>query len=280
MRKAGLWMLLLISLVGCSTKMGYYFLDWAIEWKLAEYVSLNTQQQAQFESALNQFLIWHRAEELPLYAKQLSLLSLEFQQASLTPAIWAAQVKQVKQHWNRSFEFINPSLVPIISSFTDEQVKQIIAQLRVDEKELNQKYLGKDRLALVEMADKRINKRVKKWIGKLTSKQKQAIHEYNLGRASSLDMWLEYRHEWIRLFSQALKNRQNQAALSHSLTVLITQPDSLKSDVYKASLDNNTEQFGQLLIRLNQLASASQKRYFQKKLDALIVDLNELSEAD
>ncbi|MGS0727492.1 DUF6279 family lipoprotein, partial [Shewanella sp. 0m-11] len=261
-------------------KMGYYFLDWAIEWKLAEYVSLNTQQQAQFESALNQFLIWHRAEELPLYAKQLSLLSLEFQQASLTPAIWAAQVKQVKQHWNRSFEFINPSLVPIISSFTDEQVKQIIAQLRVDEKELNQKYLGKDRLALVEMADKRINKRVKKWIGKLTSKQKQAIHEYNLGRASSLDMWLEYRHEWIRLFSQALKNRQNQAALSHSLTVLITQPDSLKSDVYKASLDNNTEQFGQLLIRLNQLASASQKRYFQKKLDALIVDLNELSEAD
>ncbi|ABZ77015.1 conserved hypothetical protein [Shewanella halifaxensis HAW-EB4] len=280
MKKVGLWVLLLVSLVGCSTKMGYYFLDWVIEWKLEEYVSLTSGQQAQFDSALNQFLIWHRAEELPLYAKQLSQFSLEFEQASLTPAVWAAQVEQLKQHWLRTFEFIKPFIVPMISSFTDEQVKQVIAQLRVDEKALNRKYLGKDRQALVEMADKRINKRIKKWIGKLTSKQKQAIHEYNLGRSSNLDMWLEYRHEWIRLLSLALKNRHNQAALSHSLTVLMTQPDRLKSDVYKTTLDNNTEQFGTLLVRLNLLATISQKKHFQAKLDALIVDLNELSEAD
>ncbi|MGS0681413.1 DUF6279 family lipoprotein [Shewanella sp. 125m-7] len=277
MNKVWLWALLILSLAGCSTKMGYYFLDWAIEWKLDEYVTLNDLQQTQFDAALNGFLIWHRKEELVRYEQQLSQLSTAINDNSLTPTLWANHVQQAKNHWSRVFEFIKPSLVPIISSFSDEQVKQVIAQLRLDEKELNQKYLGKDQQALIAMADKRTNKRIKKWLGRLTEQQKYTIHEYNLGRASTLDMWLEYRHEWIRLFQQALKNRHNQAALSHSLTVLMTQPDSLKSDTYKASLDANTEKFGAMLISLNQQATDKQKRHFQKKLAALQEDLIELS---
>ncbi len=60
MNKVWLWALLILSLAGCSTKMGYYFLDWAIEWKLDEYVTLNDLQQTQFDAALNGFLIWHK----------------------------------------------------------------------------------------------------------------------------------------------------------------------------------------------------------------------------
>lgn len=277
MRKIGLYGLLLVTLLGCSTKMGYYFLDWLIEWKLEEYVTLNNQQEKLFQRNLDQFLIWHRTEELPRYEKQLLQLSLAFEKQTLTPRLWAQQVEQAKSHWARTLEFVTPSLVALISSFSDKQVQQVIAQLRVDEKRLNQKYLGKDHQALVEMADERIEKRVKRWIGKLTQEQKQAIHRYNLSRATTLDMWLEYRHDWIRLFEQALKNRQNQVALSHSLTILMSQPDRLKSAAYKTALDANTQNFGQLIITLNLLASGQQKRRFQKKLTSLITDLRELS---
>lgn len=266
-----------MTFLGCSTKVGYYFLDWVIEWKLEEYVTLNSLQQKQFQSGLNQFLAWHRTEELPRYAKQLSQLALALENQTLTSRLWAQQVEQAKSHWSRTFEFVNPSLVPLISSFSDQQVQQVIARLKVDEKRLNQKYLGKDQQALVAMADERIENRIKRWIGKLSQEQKQAIHQYNLSRATTLDMWLEYRHEWIRLFEQALKNRQNQLALSHSLTILMSQPDRLKSAIYKNSLDANTQKFGELLIRLNQLASGQQKRRFQKKLTSLITDLRELS---
>ncbi|MCG9729405.1 DUF6279 family lipoprotein [Shewanella sp. Isolate13] len=277
MRTISLYALLLVTLLGCSTKMGYYFLDWLIEWKLEEYVTLNNQQQKQFQHDLDQFLTWHRTEELPRYEKQLLQLALAFEKQTLTPQLWAQHVEQAKSHWARTLEFVTPSLVALMSSFSDKQVQQVIAQLRVDEKRLNQKYLGKDHQALVEMADERIEKRVKRWIGKLTQEQKQAIHQYNLSRATTLDMWLEYRHEWIRLFEQALKNRQNQLALSHSLTILMSQPDRLKSAAYKTALDANTQDFGQLLITLNLLASSQQKRRFQKKLASLITDLSELS---
>ncbi|WP_220767652.1 DUF6279 family lipoprotein [Shewanella sp. MBTL60-007] len=277
MRKISLYALLLVTLLGCSTKMGYYFLDWLIEWKLEEYVTLNNQQQKQFQHDLEQFLIWHRTEELPRYEKQLLQLALAFEKQTLTPQLWAQHVEQAKSHWARTLEFVTPSLVALMSSFSDKQVQQVIAQLRVDEKKLNQKYLGKDHQALVQMADERIEKRVKRWIGKLTQEQKQAIHQYNLSRATTLDMWLEYRHEWIRLFEQALKNRHNQVALSHSLTILMSQPDRLRSAAYKTALDANTQNFGQLLITLNLLASGQQKRRFQKKLASLITDLSELS---
>jgi hypothetical protein len=278
MKKVILWSLLSISLIGCSTKVGYYFLDWAIEWKLEEYVTLDDKQDKQFELALDAFIVWHRTQELPRYKDQLSQLAFEFDNQRFTAQSWSDHVRSARSHWVRVFDFIEPSLTPIISSFSDEQVEQVIAQLRVEEKELNLKYLGKSQQQLIEMADERIEKRVKKWTGKLLPSQKVAIHDYNVARGDTLDMWLEYRHEWIRLFSQALKNRLNQTALSHSLTLLITQPDILKSKAYQSKLDDNTAKFGELLIKLNSLANVKQKQRFEKKLNTLIRELTEMSE--
>ncbi len=277
-KKLCLWAFILISFLGCSTKVGYYFLDWAIEWKLEEYVTLNDKQEQQFDVALDDFLVWHRKQELPRYQAQLSQLSAQFNSQSFTQQSWDDHLVAGKSHWIRVFDFVEPSLVPIISSFSDQQVEQIIAQLRVDEKELNKKYLGKSRSELIDMADERIEKRLKRWMGKLTTAQKLAVHEYNVARGDTLDMWLEYRHEWIRLFSQALKNRHNQMALSHSLSLLMTQPDTVKSKAYKAVLDNNSTMFGELLIKLDGLASTKQKQRFNKKLNTLIKDLTEISQ--
>ncbi|PKG72624.1 hypothetical protein CXF86_22080 [Shewanella sp. GutCb] len=278
MKKVILWGLLSISLIGCSTKVGYYFLDWAIEWKLEEFVTLDDQQGKQFELALDTFLVWHRTQEMPRYRDQLALLGAEINHQRFSTQSWSDHVRSAKAHWIRVFDFVEPSLIPIISSFSDEQVKQVIAHLRVEEKELNEKYLGKSQSQLIEMADERIEKRVEKWVGKLLPSQKTAIHTYNVERGDTLDMWLEYRHDWIRLFSQALKNRQNQKALSHSLRLLMTQPDTLKSKAYQTKLDDNTARFGELLIKLNRLTSEKQKQRFEKKLNTLIRELTEISE--
>lgn len=264
MKKLILLGLLSLSLIGCSTKVGYYFLDWVIEWKLEEYVTLDDKQEKQFELTLDAFLVWHRTQELPRYKDQLVRLAAEINHQRFSIESWNEHVGLVKAHWIRVFDFVEPSLIPIISSFSDEQVKQVVAQLRVGEKELNEKYLGKSQSQLIEMADERIEQRVKKLIGKLSTAQKSAINDYNVARADTLDMWLEHRHEWIRLFSQALKNRKNQVALSHSLRLLMTQPERLKSKAYQAILNDNTAMFGMLLLNINNLASKGQRQRFAK----------------
>jgi hypothetical protein len=90
-------------------------------------------------------------------------------------------------------------------------------------------------------------------------------------------MWLEYRHEWLRVFEQALSRRDNSHLLTQNMIMLMTQPDNLKSEIHKQKLLKNTENFGALLINLNHTLQDKQRKKFNKKLNVLIDDLNELS---
>jgi truncated hemoglobin YjbI len=277
LKKLLLPLILLLSLNACSTKVSYFFLDWAIEWEVEEYVSLDKFQQKQFDALVKKFLIWHREVELPKYSAQLQDLQQLLQQDKLTTELWVSQVDQAKAHWSSIFHFLLPELVPMMASLSDEQVKEIITQLKKEEKELSDEYAGKSQAELIEKSDKRLIEQADDWLGSVTDEQKQLIHQNNSQRLSTLDMWLEYRHEWLRLFEQALSRRDNSHLLTQNMIKLMTQPDDLKSDIHKQKLLKNTENFGVLLINLNHTLQDKQREKFNKKLNVLIDDLNELS---
>ena len=68
------WRLLVLSLLctlilaGCSAnRLLYNRADTFIRWAADDYVALTRDQQAAFDSRLDEFLSWHRSEELPHY---------------------------------------------------------------------------------------------------------------------------------------------------------------------------------------------------------------------
>ncbi|MBB1269433.1 hypothetical protein H5073_08720 [Shewanella sp. SR44-3] len=271
------WLSALLLLTACSTKMSYYFLDWAIEWEIEEYVTLNKPQQKQFEVMLDKFLIWHKQVELPKYSSQLHELLTQLQQGTLTPSQWVIQVQQAKGHWFRIFHFLLPDLIPLIASLDDEQVKGIMKQLRKEEQELSDEYAGKTNAQLLDESNERLFEQADDWLGSVSDAQKSLIEARNSQRLATLDMWLEYRHEWLRQFEQALSQRDNSQLLTQSLTLLMTQPDDLKSASYQQNIAQNSENFGSLIVELSHTLSDKQRKRFNKKLNALIVDLNEIS---
>lgn len=277
LKKLLLPLILLFSLNACSTKVSYFFLDWAIEWEVEEYVSLDKSQQKQFDAIVKKFLVWHRQVELPKYSAQLQELLQLLQQDKLTTELWVSQVDQAKAHWFRIFHFLLPELVPLMASLSDEQVTEIIAQLKKEEQELSDEYAGKSQAELIEKSDKSLIEQADDWLGSVTDEQKQLIHQNNSQRLATLDMWLEYRHEWLRVFEQALSRRDNSHLLTQNMIMLMTQPDNLKSEIHKQKLLKNTENFGALLINLNHTLQDKQRKKFNKKLNVLINDLNELS---
>jgi truncated hemoglobin YjbI len=277
LKKLLLPLILLFSLNACSTKVGYFFLDWAIEWEVEEYVNLDKSQQKQFDALVEKFLVWHREVELPKYSAQLQELLQLLQQDKLTTELWVSQVDQAKAHWFRIFHFLLPELVPLMASLSDVQVTEIIAQLKKEEQELSDEYAGKSQAELIEKSDKSLIEQADDWLGSLTDEQKALIHQNNSQRLATLDMWLEYRHEWLRVFEQALSRRDNSHLLTQNMIMLMTQPDNLKSEIHKQKLLKNTENFGALLINLNHTLQDKQRKKFNKKLNALINDLNELS---
>lgn len=270
--------LLLSSLffVGCSTKVSYFFLDWAIEWEVEEYVDLTSEQQDKFDLIVESFLVWHRQQELPRYRDQLSLLSSLTNQQTMTPELWLEQVSMAKAHWYRIFDFVMPDLLPLIASLSDEQVEQILVQLKKEQRELIEEYAGKDQAELITDSDKRIAKQLSEWTGNVTDEQKSIIHQANTERLATLDMWLEYRHEWLSQFEQALKRRQQTEYFTQQMTLLMVSPDELKSQVYRDNVTENTRKFGSMLITLNRTFSPKQRKHFDKKLTELVDDLTEL----
>ncbi|RPA55247.1 hypothetical protein EGC79_05555 [Shewanella vesiculosa] len=270
--------LLLSSLffVGCSTKVSYFFLDWAIEWEVEEYVDLTSEQQDKFDLIVESFLVWHRQQELPRYRDQLSLLSSLTNQQTMTPELWLEQVSMAKAHWYRIFDFVMPDLLPLIASLSDEQVEQILVQLKKEQRELIEEYAGKDQAELITDSDKRIAKQLSEWTGNVTDEQKSIIHQANTERLATLDMWLEYRHEWLSQFEQALKRRQQTEYFTQQMTLLMVSPDELKSQVYRDHVTENTRKFGSMLITLNRTFSPKQRKHFDKKLTELVDDLTEL----
>jgi hypothetical protein len=270
--------LLLSSLffVGCSTKVSYFFLDWAIEWEVEEYVELTSEQQDKFDIIIESFLVWHRQQELPRYRDQLSLLSTLTNQQTMTPELWLNQVSMAKAHWSRIFDFVMPDLLPIMASLSDGQVDQILAQLKKEQQELIEEYAGKDQAELIKDSDKRIAKQLSEWTGDATDEQKNIIHQANTQRLATLDMWLEYRHEWLSQFEQALKRRQQTDYFTQQMKLLMISPDELKSEVYRDNVTGNTRKFGSMLITLNQTFSQKQRKHFDKKLAELVEDLTEL----
>ncbi|WP_298769609.1 DUF6279 family lipoprotein [uncultured Shewanella sp.] len=278
MKKGWLSLLLILILTGCSTKTSYYFLDWVIEWKVEEYVSLNSQQSTQLEKALDDFLYWHRSNELIQYSQQLQQISNQLKQGTLTPNRWVEEVNLAKAHGYRAFKTLLPSITPIIASFSDKQVMELLDNIEQDQLDLKAKYIDKSKQEVLNDADERVQKVFKKWLGRLSQAQKQAIHAFNLHTVATFPQWQVYRQVWLEQFALALMKRKDQAYLGARLTALVTESNQFKSEQYQKDLTKNLTAFGALLIKVHDLASVEQKKRFNKKLDELIKDLAQMSQ--
>ena len=53
---------------GCALKFMYNQLDWLIPWYVDDYISFDPAQEVLFDARLEQYLRWHRQEQLPQYA--------------------------------------------------------------------------------------------------------------------------------------------------------------------------------------------------------------------
>lgn len=267
----------ILLLTACSTKMSYHFMDWAIEWGLDDYVSLNDQQEDQFDQLLDGFLKWHKSSELPKYAADLRQLRQQIADDSFNADDWQQFIDNVRGHWFNIFAQCFEQMWPLVLSLDDQQVAQINQQLTQEQQELDEEYQDKSREQLLEQADERLIDTLDDWLGRLSKQQKQLVRQYNREREFTTDMWLDYRHQWYQQFKQTLLERDNTPQLKAQLKMLLTAPQQLRSEQYQQKLIQNTHKFGEWLVALKPTLTAKQQRHLLNKLDDLIEDLDELA---
>ncbi|WP_156896929.1 DUF6279 family lipoprotein [Ferrimonas kyonanensis] len=267
---------LAVVLSGCSTKFVYNWLDWIIEWQVEDYVDLDRDQERQLQRMIDDLLEWHRYDELPKYHAQLHQLRTQLDQG-FSAEDAQAHLTQLEQHWFRIFDHLMPKLVPLLQSFSDAQVQQMMTVIREENQKDIDRYLKRDLDDRVVSSNKRMAKSLKRWVGKLTPMQAQAVDDFNRQRHQSMDLWVAYREAWQERFHQAMLNRTNGAELRRELAVLLVNPDSVRPQEYKDQLSVNQHLFAESLVEINNSLTGKQRKRLNRQLGSLIDDLADLS---
>ena len=128
MKKIALLFLILV-LSGCSTKFVYKNLDWLTYWYVDDYVDLNQQQKEVFDAYLNDWLDWHRREELPQYVAQLEEIKAEVVKDQMRIERLLSHRDDVQTHWHTLRARVVPDIVSMAPMLESEQIASLFEAL-------------------------------------------------------------------------------------------------------------------------------------------------------
>ena len=266
-------------LSACSFSFIYNNLDWWSNWYLDDYVSLNQEQQLNFDDSFNELHTWHRRTQLREYYLQLTQLK-EQVNTGITDEQVNAQLLSIKNHLIVVRDKAKPELISLTHSLSESQRQQVIDEIANVNKERIEDFEELTNEEWLKDTCKERQQQFKKWIGKLTKTQKTQVCNLLEGSSSTFNHRMEHRIKWHSDFKQVLNMDINKQQYEIMFTELISNPDSLKSDEYITISKNNSAMSVKIFhYMMNNLTNKQLKR-FNNKIDDLIDDLKALENDD
>lgn len=204
---AGLLLALTLSACSVGTRLAYDNLDTLFALELDDYVALDDRQQALLDARFDPLWQWHRASELPAYARTLRELAVALDVANPEPAAVEIFSSRFEAHGERLQERIVSEAAPLLAALSDTQVNTLLAAVREKEAERIQKQTRGSLAARRTRLLDRIEGRLENWLGPLNAAQ-QAIAAQ---RAALLEAEGELSPETLQ--ARAIQDHSTLAAL-------------------------------------------------------------------
>ncbi|MFC0444846.1 DUF6279 family lipoprotein [Pseudidiomarina halophila] len=256
---------LLLILGGCSTQFGYRFADTFVEWQLAKYVDLSGQLEDNVDRSIDELHLWHARTQLPRYRTMLDELIVTLDQDELGARDIISYSDRLFDFWATIRNQLEPYALTYLPQLSVEQREQLISNLherleeeREEDAELDPSERRRERL-------ERTLERAKEWLGPLQAEQRTLLRRWLDDRVNNEAEWLAYQETWLELFATTLRD---PAAPDYAdrMSLLITAPDGLRSQVLVEANQYNRALTQQLLLDLYQTLSFGQKRHLRNKL--------------
>ena len=272
------WCLIVLTLSSCSaTQFIYNRVDILVRWYLDDYVSLDREQQARFDSRLEALLDWHRREELPAYVVLLD--------DALTILDEGVPLKDTRAMADRiedtAIRFQDPFLELLLSTGQDlkpEQRQQFVDNLMSKQEEFEEDRLARSDLEYRDDLEERFDKQLSRYLGSLTAEQTGRVTE-GVAEMTRLDrFWLEDRRVWIAELSGILL--QAETYWPDQVRALIAGRDDAMLPAYREGIDHNGEVILQLSRDVLIARTDKQDRKLRNRLQSLRDDLAALATQD
>jgi len=226
--------LLCMSLIACSGKVAYNYLDWIIEWYITDYVSLDDTQEWLLRDSLKKGLTWHKSSQLPLYVTSLEQLKGDIE-SQLTQQKLLSYVDTYQDFWHNIRSHLSPMAMSLLTTLTTEQIQQLVENLEAQNQEFEEEYVNKPNETLYKERSEQMIERLEHWIDDLTPAQQQTVQQWSRKLKPISKQWIANRRLWQQQFVKLLYEKRN--VMDNGLNAAVD-----KSVDKGAGKETNTEQ--------------------------------------
>lgn len=260
---------LVLFISGCSTKFVYKNIDWLAYWYLDDYIELNNEQKEVFDVKLNEWLAWHKQNELPKYIDHIAELSTDVFDQQLSLERIQYHQDKAQAHWKRLRARVVPDAVEMSPMLTDEQVTYLFAALEKRNLEREEEIQERNEQIPEKRAKKRLKNSLKDaqtWLGKLTEEQERLIENTLPQFYSNSPLWLEYTRAYQNELRLLFAKSDRGTSFKMALQDLLLNPEQFRSEELVDRNKSNAELYKNMLLTMMVLSTEKQRTHFVEEV--------------
>jgi hypothetical protein len=262
-----------LLLAGCAAlRMAYDNADSFVRWRASSYLDLQGEAAGDLDERIDAFHAWHRAQELPAYAKLASEAAKRIEDG-VSPAdiVWGYDSFMVRA--KESLREAAERVAPVLDRLTPEQVKQVEKGFADDNRKFareNMRGSEKDRRNL---RFKRTRERLEDWVGRLSDEQLERVRRY----ADASPLFDELRdRDRKRLQAQILEMVRAREAQKR-LRETAENYEKGRDPAYAAASEAFRKEYFAMLLDVDKMLSTEQRARAVSRLRGFAEDFAALS---
>lgn len=268
------FVVLMLTITGCSLATTYRYVDRIILWKLDHYFDLNRDQRHDVAQRLTPLLDKHRHEALPQYENFLQEARLRVERGLTGPDIdWAyATYDQLRTDL---FERLVSDGGVFLASIDDRQVRIFESALHKDNAKAVRFIQTPESERLKKKAQTALDL-VKDWLGPLTKEQQAQIIEWSVALPDVQPMWVAYQQQRQQELLTLLHQPRTPEQLARELRAIFVYHDQIAPQPYQNAVHQMRADAKTMALAIDQSATPKQRRHAIAKLEQLINQIHDL----
>lgn len=262
---------------GCSVRMAYSQLDWLVPWYLRDYVMLDAGQRNLLDRQLSARLDWHCRTHLAEYAATLREAQTTLAADRIGSSDLLPYLARGEGWWREILAALEDDARVLLPALSDEQVDELQQAFERRQREARKEFLGGDDAAQREARIARMEKRLQRWFGRLTTEQRVLIGVWSDALEPTTEAWLDERARWQADVLDALRVRADGAAFAPRVAAFMAPAQDEPTPGYRARQAHNRDRSLVLLAEVFNTATPAQRQRLQRELEGLAAQFERLA---
>ncbi|MDG1655133.1 MAG: DUF6279 family lipoprotein [Luminiphilus sp.] len=277
-RLIALMLLAATVLAGCSAnRFIYNRADTFVRWVVDDYVDLNRDQQAAFDTDLQQLLDWHRRDELPQYRQ--FIVSSRY---ALGNGVTLQEAVAISESIEAAADRIQIRLVDLLlhsaERLSDRQIQDFLSEVDRQQADYATKRLTRDEQTYYQDSSDSLASLAKRLMGRLSKEQKGLI-EVEVAQLTRLDhLWHRDRAVWGAKLRAILERKAPD--WQSQVRFLGDTRSQARTPEYIEGIEHNGDIILALLVDLINTRTERQDQHLRRFIGGLINDIDALTVAN